>query len=271
MNERAQRRLEMDLTQAEAARRAGRSLDTWRKWEADPSSVGDESRRRCAAVLRVEAQDVPAEPAVGERYVRTWGDCPYMTPQQAYAISVQLDVWNDVEISEWVQRPQEPLHTVGPFDGFDLRIMMMVGENRSWAAGVGRRCAVIAREIETGVLPFDRPGPYIDEVLFAAAMHAARDWADDDPTLVEPVPARRETGVDSSDDVYRVEDDYWDELYDEFDDRARWTDYIYPLLGGNPALRLLLDERPPLTWIDPQIEADPELVAQLNKMFGDKE
>lgn len=224
MNERMERRLELDLTQAEAARRAGRSLDTWRKREADPSTVGDESRRRCAAVLRPEVQEVPIDPAVGKHYVRTWGDCPYMTPRQAYAISVQLDVWNDIEISEWVLSPDEPLHTVGPFEALDLRVMMMVGENRAWAAGVARRCAVIAREIENGELPCDRPGPYIDEVLFGAAIHAARAWAAVDPTLVEPVPAREETEVDAGSHKDMVEDDEWDELYDEFDDRARWTE-----------------------------------------------
>ena len=42
MNERMQRRVDMDLTQAEAARHARRSLDTWRKWEVDPESVGEE-------------------------------------------------------------------------------------------------------------------------------------------------------------------------------------------------------------------------------------
>lgn len=259
MNERAQRRLDMDLTQAEAARRAGRSLDTWRKWEADPSSVGDESRRRCAAVVRFEAHDVPPESDVGEQYVRTWGDCPYMTPRQAYAISVQLDVWNDLAISEWVLRPEDPLYCVGPFDSLDLRVMMLVGDNRAWAAGVAQRCEAIAREIEAGVLPCDRPGPYMNEVLFGAAMNAARAWAAVDPTLMEPVPARDETRFDPSAGVNWTEDDEWGELYGEFDDRARWIDYLSPLLIGNPALRLLLDKRPPLTWLDPRIEPDPEL------------
>ncbi|PWH04957.1 hypothetical protein DEO23_15605 [Brachybacterium endophyticum] len=263
-----QRRLEMNLTQAEAARRAGRSLDTWRKWEADPSSVGEESRRRCSAVLRLEVHEVPVGSDVGDLYVRTWGECPFMTPRQAYAISVQLDVWNDIEISEWVQSPDEPLYTVGPFESFDLPVMMLVGENRAWAAGVAQRCAVIAREIESGVLPCDRPGPYIDEVLFGAASNAARGWAEIDPSLVEPVPAREETRGDAGDDEYRVGDDYWGELYDEFDDRSRWTDYDYPLLKDNPALRHLLDERPPLTWLDPPFDPDPDLRALLSMMPG---
>lgn len=213
----------------------------------------------------------PPESDVGGQYVRTWGDCPYMTPRQAYAISVQLDVWNDRAISEWVLRPEDPLCCVGPFDSLDLRVMMLVGENRAWAAGVAQRCDVIAREIEAGVLPCDRPGPYIDEVLFGAAMNAARAWAAVDPTLMEPVPARDETGVDVSGFGAVADDDYWDELYGEFEDRVRWTDYDYPLLIGNPALRRLLDERPPLTWLDPPFERDPELVAQLSKILGVKE
>lgn len=267
MNERMQRRLKMDLTQAEAARRAGRSLDTWRKWEAEPSSVGDESRRRCAAVLRLEIHEVPAEPGVGELYVRTWGECPFMTPRQAYAISVQLDIWNDAHIAEWVRSPDEPLHTVDPFDAFDLRVMMLLGENRAWAAGVAERCTVIAREIEGGVLPCDRPGPYIDEVLFGAAIPAAREWAEDDPSLMESVPPREEPGLDANDDVYRVEDDDWSELYGEFDDRSRWIHYDVPLYKGNAVLRTLLNEQPPLTWLDPRTEFDPELAAQMDALF----
>lgn len=170
-----------------------------------------------------------------------------------------------------MRSPDEPLHAVDPFDSFDLRVMMPVGENRAWAAAVAQRCSVIAREIEKGILPCDRPGPYIDEVLFGAAMHTARAWAMDDSTLMEPVPPREESGLNVGDDVDMVEDDYWDELSGAFDDRARWLDYSYPLWSENAGLRLLLDARPPLTWLDPQVDADPELVAQMNKMFGVKE
>lgn len=265
MNERMRRRVDMALTQAEAARRAGRSLDTWRKWESDPELVGEESRRRCAAVLHLDGPGVIADPGEGERFDRVWGEAPHITPRQAYAICVELNLWKDLYIGEWLRGPDAPLHSVSPFDELDLRVMMMVGENRAWAAAVGQRCAVVADEVSDGVLPCDRPGPYIDEVLFGAAILTAATWVKDDPSMVEEVPAR-EAVVDEDD--YLIGDDDWDQLEAEFDDRARWGDYDVPLFRGSPMLRPLLDERPPHTWFDPRIEADPALVTQLDEVFG---
>lgn len=133
MNTRAERRLELGLTQAEAARRAGRSLDTWRKWEVDPDSVNAESRRRCAAVLRFDAVEPDVDGWAGEHYARVWGTNPAITPRQAFAISMRLDLLYDAHIAPWVRDPDGPLHDVAPFDDLDLRVMMLVGESRAWA------------------------------------------------------------------------------------------------------------------------------------------
>ncbi len=213
-----------------------------------------------------------AEPGDGERYAHVWGDAPHITPRQTYAICVQLNLWKDLFIGEWLRSPDEPLHSVPPFDELDLRVMMLVGENRAWAEAVGRRCAVVANEIGNGVLPCDRPGPFIDEILFGTAILTAGMWVKDDPSVVEEVPAREVAGIaDDDEDVYVIGDDDWGELENEFYDRARWADYDVPLFRGSPMLRLLLDERPPLTWLDPRIDVDPGLVAQLDEMFGSGE
>lgn len=270
MSERADRRLELGLTQAEAARRAGRSLDTWRKWEADPESVGERSRRRCAAVLRMDAGEVTVDSAIGAHYARTWGENPAITPRQAYAISLQLSVWADMYIAEWLLSPDDPLHGISPFDDLDLRVMMMVGDNRAWAEGVRRRCREIAGEIEDGVLPCDRPGPYIDEVLVGAAMSSAATWMADDPDIVDGVPARESVVPADDEEGYIVGDYDWGELEDEYDDRCLWGDWDIPLLPGSPMLRTLLQQRHPYTWLDPQVDVAPDAEGGLDRLLGAK-
>ena len=210
-----------------------------------------------------------AKPGESERYARVWRDIPHITPRQAYAISVQLKLWNDLYIGEWLRSPDEPLHRVPPFDEFDLRIMMLVGENRAWAEAVGRRCAVVVNEIGDGILPCDRPGPYIDEVLFGTAILTASAWVSEDPSVVEDVPAREIVAAsDDDEDVYWIRYDGWGELEDEFDERARWADYDVPQFRGSPAIRHLLNVRPPLTWLDSWIEDDPVRLAHPDVTFG---
>lgn len=45
------RRQRLNLTQAEAAERAGVTVATWRRFEADPASVLNEVRSACERVL----------------------------------------------------------------------------------------------------------------------------------------------------------------------------------------------------------------------------
>lgn len=243
MNERREKRELAGLTQTDAAASAGVSLATWRRWEEDPESVRSTTRDACEAVLHA-TNHARESNLQFEAFERAWGDCYYLTPRQAYAIASTLDVWADADITEWLEHPgSQPLHEVSPFDQLDLRVMMHVNESRAWAAKVAERCYAVADEIAEGVLPFDRPGVYADELLIALALRDAKDSMADLPELFEEIQSRPD-----SDDA--VGDDDWDAVSDAFDDRCRWDEWEVPLYRGHVLLPAILAERHPFTWFD---------------------
>lgn len=247
MTDRVDRRTQLDLTQADAARKAGVSLATWRRWEENPSSVSAKTRSVCEQVLEGVSEFERALTKSAAAFTNAWLDSPRLTPRQAYAIAVVLDGWNDLDIAEWLRDPSEPLHEVAPFYHFDLRVLMLVGESRAWAEGVRRRCRLISDEIEAGILPFDRPGPLIDEVLMGAALPAAQELLEDMPEVFERISARDEI---EDDDVYLIGDDDWDAVSDGFDDVCEWDEWEVPLMTGHPLLPAVLADRHPFTWFD---------------------
>lgn len=247
MNERSDRRLELDLTQADAARKAGVSLATWRRWEEDPDSVSAKTRIACEDVLDRASEYERAVSKSAEAFTASWRDSPRLTPRQAYAIAGVLDFWADSDIAEWLRDPSESLHEVPPFDNFDLRVMMRVGENRAWAEAVRQRCYLISDEIEAGTLPYGRPRPLIDEVLIGAALHGAHTLLEDIPELFEGIPARESVGDDED---YMIGDDDWGAVVDDFDDVCGWDEWVVPLHQGHPLLPALLAQRHPFTWFD---------------------
>jgi transcriptional regulator with XRE-family HTH domain len=264
MNERTDRRTELDLTQTDAARRAGVSLATWRRWEADPTSVSEKTRRACESALEGLSESDLALSKEVAAFTRAWQDSPRLTPRQAYAIALELDMWDDLHLSAWISDPSGPLYDVPPFDEFDLRVMMLVGENRAWAEAVHRRCRVISDEIEAGTLPFDRPGPLIDEVLIGAALTGAQASLEDMPEIFERVPAR-EAVDDEAEDEYLLGDDDWDIVSDGFDDACRWDEWEVPLRQGHPLLPAILTERHPFTWFD---RVEPTGPGYLQRLSG---
>lgn len=160
-------RKNLGLTQAAAASRAKVSLATWRRWEADPESVAEETRQACEQVLTTRPLHLASD------FERHWSSAPEITPRQAYALSVVLGMWAD-DLNAWVAFPGEPLHRVGPFTALDRRVMFHIGENRAYAADTAARCAVVADEIADGMLPFARGGRFIDEVPMGAALRPAQ-------------------------------------------------------------------------------------------------
>ena len=264
MNERTDRRHELGLTQVRAAERAGLSLATWRRWEEDPQSVGGRTRDACEQVLEMKTDLERALAKSAAAFEKAWGRCPDLTPRQAYAIAITLDFWADTEISEWIRRPDEPLHQIMPFDIFDLRVMMLVGESRAWAEAVRERCCVLSEEIEQGVLPFDRPGPYIDEVLIGAAFSSAQERLSDTPDPFERIAPRTGSGDDEDED-YLIGDDDWDAVGDDFEDRCQWDDWRLPLIPGNPLLPIVLADRHPFSWFN---EVPPSGHGYLRRLAG---
>lgn len=247
MNERTEGRNELELTQADAARQAGVSLATWRRWEIDPDSVSAKTRIACEDVLEGASAFERALSKLAEAFTSSWRNSPRLTLRQAYALAVELDSWADGEIAEWLHDPSGPLHEVAPFCHFDLRVMMLVGENRAWAEGVRQRCRIISNEIEMGSLPFDRTGPLIDEILIGAALEGAQSLLKDLPELFERIPSQE--AVDD-DDFYLIGDDDWGVVSDGFDDVCRWDEWEVPILQGHPLLPTILAERHPFSWFD---------------------
>lgn len=136
MNSRTDRRTELGLTQSAAATSAGLSLATWRRWEEDPESVNAKTRTACERVLAGESEHSRALAKSAAAFDAAWRGSPHLTPRQAYAIAMELDGWADTDIADWIQQPARPLHQISPFDLFDLRVMMLVGESRAWAEAV---------------------------------------------------------------------------------------------------------------------------------------
>ncbi|MEC5182452.1 hypothetical protein [Arthrobacter sp. CG_A4] len=249
MNTRLARRLELDLTQSLAATNAGLSLATWRRWEEDPDAVSSKTREACENVLAKDSETSRALAKSAAQFEKSWRNCPYLTPRQAFAIALTLDLWADTDIREWLGAPaDEPLHEVSPFARFDRRVMFYVGENRAWAEKVRERCYAISDEIENGVLPFNRDGAYIDELLIAAALTEAKDFLSDMPEIFERISPRSASETDDDDDT--TNDDNWDVVSDSFDDMCRWDDWEVPLYTNHPLLPAVLADRHPFTWFD---------------------
>lgn len=247
MNELAKRRVEFGLTQDEAARKAGVSLASWRRWELDPDSVSVKTCVACEGVLESVAEFKRVFSKSCEAFTNSWNDSPRLTPRQAYAIGLQLDFWADTDIAEWLQDPSVPLYEVSPFTHFDLRVLMHVGENRAWVEGVRQRCYVISDEIQSGTLPFDRPGPLIDEILIGASLDDAQTLLREEPELFAQIPSREGKG---DDEKFEIGDDDWDLVVDGFHDVCESEDWEIPLWKWHPLLPVVLAQRPPLTWFD---------------------
>lgn len=262
MTERTDRRVQLDLSQTDAARRAGVSLATWRRWEGDSESVSAKTRSACQSVLESATELERALAKSAEAFSVAWAESPHLTPRQAYAIALELDGWADTDIAEWLREPRQPLHEVAPFCDFDLRVMMLVAENRAWVEAVRRRCRVISDEIEAGTLPFNRSGPLIDEVLVGATLEGAQALLADIPEIFDRIAAR--SAIDDGEDFF-VGDNDWDAVSDGFDNECRWDEWEVPLMNGHPLLPAVLAERHPFRWFD---AVEPTGAGYLQRLSG---
>ncbi|WP_167541003.1 helix-turn-helix domain-containing protein [Rhodococcus jostii] len=263
-----QLREELEMTQPEAAARAGVSVATWRRWEDDPASVSSATRTKCEKVIDRESAAKERAKQISHKYEQTWNDSVTLTPRQAYALTVILHGWADTDLTMWIDGDLDcPLHDVGPFAGIDRRAMFYVDGNKAWAAKALERCRAVAKEIESGTLPFNRPGCFFDELLMAAALHEAPHIMDQLPELFEgitPRPFRDFTDDDDVDDFYMV-DEEWDAVSDRFDDLCRWDEWEVPLYADHDLLPAILAERNPFNWFD---RAEGTGAGYLQKLSG---
>jgi transcriptional regulator with XRE-family HTH domain len=276
MNARKEQREELGLSQVDAAARAGVSLATWRRWEEDSAKVSAATRASCERVIESDLSLRSALAAESANFEKIWGNCNYLTPRQAFAISTALLFWADTDIAEWLRNSErEPLHAISPFDQIDLRVMMLVNDNKAWAAAAQQRCYAVANEIKEGVLPFDRPGCYFDELLMALALPYATAFLVDMPEMFNLLSARIavDTEVSDADEESDTEDDLtldtdWDSVSDTFDDRCRWDEWEVPVMHEHPLLALILADRHPYSWFDPGQGSGPDYLRQLVGMVS---
>lgn len=188
------------------------------------------------------------------RFQEVWGEDPRLTPRQAFGIAAGLDWFVDAELNRWLEHPEEePLHEVRPFNKVDLRAMILVGENRAWAALAGERCRAVADGLRDGYLSFFDPGDhpcYFDQLVVALAVPWAQNQVNDMPELFEAIPERLE--APDSGDGWQLDDaPGWARLMKVFDAcaaREDWNDMLYP--GLTPMRRLLKKKNHPFTWFD---------------------
>lgn len=269
VNERRVRREELGLAQTVAAARAGVSLATWRRWEEDPAGVGSNTRTKCEAVLGGGQRFDSARAQLAKKFQDAWGNCPTLTPRQAYAISGVLDFWGDHDIGLWLAGTLEgPLHEVSPFDYLDRRVMIHVNENKAWAQKARERCYAVSDEIESGVMPFDRDGCFFDELLIACALSEAEEQLEDAPELFDCIPRRTRAAQD--DDEWCVLDHEWDVVSDHFDNECRWDEWQVPLINNHPLLARVLRGRHPYTWFDPTEPSGPGYLQRLTGLVSEE-
>jgi hypothetical protein len=201
------------------------------------------------------------------QFTRAWGESERLTPRQARAIAAVLEIWGDEIRTDWIDAgprrtaldtaafaSRPPLHDIAPFDGLDLRVLVLVDENAAWAAAAAERCHAVAAEIAAGILPFDRAGCFFDELLMALALREAPDILEQIPDLFDGLPERQpppETETDEDYDGSRLGDDEWDLVSDGFDDACRWDEWEVPAMNGHALLGVVLAEHHPYRWFDP--------------------
>jgi hypothetical protein len=196
------------------------------------------------------------EKAMAAQYTRfqeAWADRPGLTPRQAFGIAAALDWFADAEIGPWLEDPSaEPLHTIPPFDVIDLRAMVLVNENRAWAALAAQRCSVVAEDLAAGYLSFFEEDDvcYFDQLVVVRAVRWAQNQMEDQPDFFEGIPPR--LSGPEGDDGWQLDDSAgWaslSEMLDGYAARGDWNEVLFP--GLRPMRDLLRKKNHPFTWFD---------------------
>lgn len=248
--------------QTEAARLAGVSLATWRRFENDPASVSAQSRNKCQKALEKMAGKPGREARMDLSLARLadqlqehWGDRHFMTPRQAALMTTALGLWDDERFL------YDELSENGPFDMFAPTVMMHVHNNRPWAKAVYDRCKALHDLLTQGVNPLHVPHSFVDEVLMVAACREAgglEELYDEEDDSWLPEPCLPEGGdiegadfedIDIDDiEAARMFDDEggWADLEENILEIAKHDDEVEAVLGDD----LLFGDAPrhPLEW-----------------------
>ncbi|WP_431957995.1 hypothetical protein [Nocardia lijiangensis] len=222
------------LTQSEAARLAGVSVATWRRWENDPDDVSATTRKKCETALK-KAGRAEDEERRGDRilqqqadlFQKHWGESPFMTPRQALLVAYTLDFWAD---SKGFILDGEPFHDGNPFQRFDLRVMMLINENPAWLKNAWQQCYSLSKLLQHGINPLRHRHCLFDELILLAAVDDLQDEPDEEHPW--PLPPERVTDwTDVDAELGPIEDDDWERLESHILEQSVFDIGIQAILG----------------------------------------
>jgi transcriptional regulator with XRE-family HTH domain len=277
------RRNELNITQAEAAAKAGISLATWRRFEQSPGlGYRADTIRGVERALRLSRKELASRlgedrPAIAEQtgkkkaWIAPWNELwratnwPSISPLMACAIQVALDSGRDFLESALDDSSFDP-EEWPVLAEFDSRIFIEVGENKPWYRALAKRMQHLVDAMDKGQLIDESCECFADAALFGAAVrNAIATWADDSEAWagvsnvlpIENDGTQSPTVEDDEDSDRGDDDDRWDLFVDDLDDRMpyREWDCVFPEYRK---IRHLLNHRPVKTWFD---EPDHELEA----------
>ena len=210
----AQRRKQLDLTQVEAARLAGVSLATWRRFETSTDSgISEESLRPIARVLRIapavlerirsdpdlSLEDVHMTeykippPEWAEKFNEHFQSSP-LTPLQAAALFLGARFLGDSEGVMWEElvTGRIKVNEAEPFARLHPQVLFCV--NQAWLAEFLGTFLSIADELDRGRVPY--PACIAEEVALWLSLGVAEDFADVGDVEHGPFSALNDGGED---------------------------------------------------------------------------
>jgi hypothetical protein len=179
----------VNLTQPEAARRAGISLATWRRAEGDLASVSAKTRASVERALKGASAGRPAESPAITRLIKSLnasfsGEESALTPTMAMRLGLAFDSLGDDNLFLVPYLDGETSvseYGVGgclPLAGLPSSVILRIGGNRAWLERLTSTFRHLGRLLDAAVPPV--PQTLAGEYALHAAIGVAADQEDDE-------------------------------------------------------------------------------------------
>ena len=179
----------VNLTQPEAARRAGVSLATWRRAEGNLALVSAKTRASVERALKGASAGRPAESPAITRLIKNLnasfsGEESALTPTMAMRLGLAFDSLGDDNIFLVPYLDGETSvseYGVGdclPLVGLPSSVILRIGGNRAWLERLTGTFRYLGRLLDAAVPPV--PQTLADEYALHAAISLAADQEDDE-------------------------------------------------------------------------------------------
>lgn len=179
----------VNLTQPEAARRAGISLATWRRAEGDLASVSAKTRASVERALKGASAGRPAQSPAITRLIRNLnasfsGEESSLTPTMAMRLGLAFDSLGDDNlflIPYLAGETSVSEYGVGdclPLAGLPSSVIIRIGGNRAWLERLTSTFRNLGRMLDAAVPPV--PQTLAEEYALHAAIRLAADQEDDE-------------------------------------------------------------------------------------------